>query len=203
MSDSALLIMSDRLNVDPMKLLGCLRSSCFKGATDEEMLALLVVANTYKLNPLARQIYAFPSRGGIVPVVSVDGWLHILNEQENFDGMEFEYSDDENGNPVSITAIVHRKDRSHPTRVTEYFSECFRNTEPWKQFPRRMLRHKSIKEVARVAFSISGVTDEDEARDMDKNSVREVKPQRPLFAPAAKEGLPHDTELLKSAAEQE
>ena len=70
-----------------------------------------------------------------------------------------------------MTAVVYRKDRTHATKVTEYFAECFRPTEPWRQFPRRMLRHKAVKEAVRVAFGISGITDEDEARDIAKNAA--------------------------------
>jgi hypothetical protein len=165
---SALAVLATRLSVDPTKLLDTLKATCFKGATNEELLALVAVSNRYGLDPLTRQIYAFPSRGGITPVVSVDGWLHLLNNQPQLDGIEFHYTDDSDGNPYSVTAVIHRKDR---TKVTEYLSECFRSTEPWKQFPRRMLRHKAIKEAVRVAFGISGVTDEDEARDIARNAI--------------------------------
>jgi RecT family len=168
---SALSLMASRLSVDPTKLLDTLKATCFKGASNEELLALVAVSNRYGLDPLCKQIYAFPSRGGIVPVVSVDGWLALLNAQPAFDGIEFVFDDDDEGNPYSVTAIVHRKDRSHPTKVTEYFSECFRSTEPWKQFPRRMLRHKAVKESVRVAFGIGGVHDDDEARDIAKNAA--------------------------------
>jgi hypothetical protein len=34
-----------------------------------------------------------------------------------------------------------------------------------------MLRHKAVKEAVRVAFGISGITDEDEARDIAKNAA--------------------------------
>ena len=34
-----------------------------------------------------------------------------------------------------------RKDREHPIIVTEYLSECRRDTPTWKQMPGRMLRH--------------------------------------------------------------
>jgi hypothetical protein len=40
---------------------------------------------------------------------------------------------------------------------------CFRNTDPWKQWPRRMLRHKAAIQCARVAFGISGVMEPDQA----------------------------------------
>jgi phage recombination protein Bet len=168
---SALATMAGRLSVDPNKLLDTLKATCFKGASNEEMLALVAVSNRYGLDPLTKQIYAFPSKGGITPVVSVDGWLHILNSQPQFDGIEFLFEDGPDGKPASVTAVVYRKDRTRPTKVTEYFAECYRPTEPWKQFPRRMLRHKAVKEAVRVAFGISGITDEDEARDIAKNAA--------------------------------
>ena len=164
---SALTVMARHLNVEPQKLLQTLKDTVFKGASDSELLMLVVVANTYKLNPLLKEIYAFPARGGgIVPVVSVDGWISMVNRQPNLDGLEFGFEDLEDGTPHSCTCTIHIKDRTHPVRVTEFFTECFRATEPWKQMPRRMLRHKALKESARIAFGFSGVTDEDEARDV-------------------------------------
>lgn len=182
---NALTLMAERLSVDPTKLLDTLKATVFKGATNEELLTLVAVSNRYGLDPLTRHIYAFPGRGGITPVVSVDGWLHILNNQPMFDGIEFSYSDDEEGNPVSCTATVHRKDRSRPTIITEYFAECSRPTEPWKQFPRRMLRHKAVKEAVRVAFGVGGITDEDEARDIARNATPKVA--APIFSKKVEE----------------
>jgi phage recombination protein Bet len=196
---SALALMATRLSVDPTKLLDTLKATCFKGASNEELLALVAVSNRYGLDPLTKQIYAFPSKGGITPVVSVDGWLHILNTQPQFDGVEFIYTDDSEGNPYSVTAVIHRKDRQHPTKVTEYFSECARNTEPWKQFPRRMLRHKVVKESVRVAFGISGVTDEDEARDIARNAALVAEPvvaAKPVFSRKKKEDAISVPEVL-------
>jgi hypothetical protein len=66
-----------------------------------------------------------------------------------------------------------RRDRTHPIVVTEYFSETYRNTDPWNQMPRRMLRHKAFKECARLTFGFSGIVDEDEARDMKPIVVQE------------------------------
>jgi hypothetical protein len=64
----------------------------------------------------------------------------------------------------SCTCIIHRKDRSHPVRVTEYMSECRRpNVGPWTSHPRRMLRHKAMIQCARLAFGYSGIYDQDEA----------------------------------------
>ncbi len=66
-----------------------LKNTAFKGGnvTDEQFTALLIVANQYGLNPWTKEIYAFPDKGGIVPVVGVDGWARIINEHPQFDGM--------------------------------------------------------------------------------------------------------------------
>ena len=166
---SALALMAGKLSVEPAKLLGTLKATVFKGATDEELLALVVVSNTYGLNPLLKEIYAFPAKGGgIAPIVSIDGWIRMTNDHPQFDGMELEV-EFENGKPYSATCKIHRKDRARPCVVTEYFSECARGTEPWKQFPARMLRHKALIQCARVAFGFSGIQDEDEAKDTIRN----------------------------------
>lgn len=199
---SALAVMAARLQVDPAKLHDTLKNTCFKGANDHELLALAVVANAYNLNPLTKEIYAFPSKGGIAPIVSIDGWIRITNDHPQFDGIEFEYQDDQAGRPVSCTAIIYRKDRTRPAKVTEYFSECSRGTEPWKQFPRRMLRHKALKECSRIAFGFSGITDEDEAADIARNAAV----AKPIFAkPAAvklEEPAPVEIEVIAEPAAQ-
>lgn len=181
--------MASRFSVDPQKLHTTLKNTVFKGASDEEMLSLVVVANSYNLNPLTKEIYAFPAKGGgIVPVVSVDGWLRILNDHPQMDGVEFEFTNDERGDLESCTCIIFRKDRSKPIKVTEYLAECRRNTEPWKM-QHRMLRHKALIQCARVAFGFSGIYDEDEAERFA--SARPIEAQvvanKPVFAAAANE----------------
>lgn len=138
-----------------------LKSTAFKGGvqvSDAQMVALLIVAQQYGLNPFVRELYAFPDKGGIVPVVSVDGWSRIMNTHDQFDGMEFKQDDQ------SCTCIIYRKDRSHPTSATEYMDECKRDNSPaWKSHPRRMLRHKAMIQAARLAFGFTGIYDQDEA----------------------------------------
>lgn len=171
---SAMAVLASRLQCDPKKLFETLKATVFKGATDEEMMTLTVVANEYRLNPLTKELYAFPAKsGGIVPVVSVDGWTNLMNSHPMMDGFEHSFEHDEAGKLVSCTAIIYRKDRSHPVKVTEYLSECRRSTEPWKM-EHRMLRHKALIQCARVAFGFSGIHDEDEARDIQVAKVREI-----------------------------
>ncbi|HFU2207778.1 TPA: phage recombination protein Bet [Escherichia coli] len=79
-------------SVDPQELITTLSQTAFKGdASDAQFIALLIVANQYGLNPWTKEIYAFPDKqNGIVPVVGVDGWSRIINENQQFDGMDFE-----------------------------------------------------------------------------------------------------------------
>ena len=165
---SAIASMAARIDVEPEKLLSTLKNTVFKKASNDELLALVVTSNEYKLNPFLKEIYAFPAKkGGIVPIVGFDGWMKIINRQSNFDGMEVRLSDD----GKSATCRIYLKDRKHPVEVTEYYDECYRNTEPWNTMPKRMLRHKAIMQAGRVAFGIGGIHDEDEARDIGMRNV--------------------------------
>lgn len=158
---------------DGRELLDTLKATAFRGqVSDAQMTALLVVANQYGLNPWTKEVYAFPDKNnGIVPVVGVDGWTRILNANPEFDGMEFEQDAE------SCTCRIYRKDRNHPTVVTEYMTECRRDTGPWKSHPRRMLRHKAMIQAARLAFGYGGIYDQDEAeRIVDMGDAQRVDP---------------------------
>lgn len=169
---SAINLMAARMSVEPAKLFETLKATVFSKATNEELLALVVVANEYGLNPFLKELYAFPAKGGgIVPIVSVDGWNKMLVNQPDFDGIEFDFVEDEEGKPVSCTATIHVKTRSHPVKITEYMAECKRNTEPWNTMPHRMLRNRTLCQASRVAFGFSGVKHEEESDAITVESV--------------------------------
>jgi phage recombination protein Bet len=179
-------------------------------ATQAEFLALLMVASVYNLNPITKEIYAFPKKGGgIVPVVSIDGWISLVNSHPKFKGMEFEPGFSAKGDLISYTCRLWRTDREMATVVTEYLDECYRGTDPWKM-KHRMLRHKALIQCARYAFGFSGIYDEDEGHAIAE--VRDVAPRRqPPTAPKlieAKpeaEGVKHDPETgeIDAGAQQE
>lgn len=155
---------------DGSGLVETLKATAFKGqVSDAQMTALMVVANQYGLNPWTKEIYAFPDKNnGIVPVVGVDGWSRIINDHPAFDGMDFEQ------NGESCTCIIYRKDRSRPIRVTEWMDECRRGTGPWNSHPKRMLRHKTMIQAARIAFGYGGIYDQDEAERIAESGVRHM-----------------------------
>lgn len=171
-----------QLNCDPATLLGVLKKSVFAACkTDEEFQMACMTAAKYGLDPVQKEIYAFPAKSGaVVPVVGVDGWIKIMNADPHFDGIEF------NEGPDFCTAIIHRTDRAHPVKVTEWMEECNRATEPWKRWPRRMLRHKAMIQAARLAFGFSGIKDEDEAQRMDEVTPAAPTKVSPIPADAPK-----------------
>jgi hypothetical protein len=154
------------------------------------------VANQYGLNPFTKEIFAYPDKGGIVPVVSVDGWSRIINENPNMDGIEFEYSPETvmfKGKTchVWIDCIIYRKDRSKPTRAREFFAEVCREinyASPWDTHPCRMHRHKAEIQCARIAFGFGGIFDQDEAeRIIESQRPEPTGPKLGELSPDAKQ----------------
>lgn len=181
-------MMGSRLSMEPAAVESLMRNTLMRAkgrgeVSNEELAVFMSIANEYKLNPLSKEIYAFNNRGAIQPIVSVDGWLKIINGHPQFDGMEF-VDHTEGGHLVSVTCRIYRKDRSRATEVTEYMDECKPKSSeaitPWERWPARMLRHKATIQAARYAFGLSGIIDPDEA-DRIKSAtigVRDITPQQ-------------------------
>lgn len=181
---------AERFGIDPEKLLHTLKVTAFrqrgeKVATTEQLMALLIVAEQYNLNPWTKEIFAFDDKNmGIIPVVSVDGWTRLINSHRDYDGLEFHYSDtiakmtDGKPCPEWCEVRVYRKGMGRPIVIREYLDEVYvgkRNgyPGPWQSHTKRMLRHKTLIQGGRVAFGFAGIYDEDEAnRIIDGESVR-------------------------------
>lgn len=193
-----------KFSVDPAKMMATLKATCFKGnVSDEQMMSLLVVADQYDLNPWTKEVYAFPDKNnGIVPVVGVDGWARIMNSHPAFNGIEFiEGEDDAQGKPTWTEAVIHRKDRTVPIRVREYFREVGRGTGPWQSHPRRMLRHKAMIQCARLAFSFAGIYDEDEAQRIIEATDAVVVSSKPVTRAPRPRQVEHVEDAVPDAAD--
>ena len=160
-------------DVEPQKVLAIVAATVFKQAgnepplSQEETAAALIVCNAYNLNPFTKEIYAFRSKGKLLIVVGVDGWAAIVNRQSELNGIEFEEHFDDKGVIRAVTCKIHRKDCALPVVVTEYTHECRRDTIPWNTMPIRMTRNRAFVQCARVAFSVSGIIDSDEAQTIE------------------------------------
>lgn len=179
---------ANRFGVDENEVKNILKSTAFKvkdgDVTDEQMTSLMIISNEFNLNPFTREIYAYPDKGGIVPVVGVDGWSRIINEHPQMDGVEFIYSPETTTHKGKlchewIECVITRKDRAKPTVVREYFDEVVRSLNfatPWDTHPKRMHRHKTLIQCGRVAFGFGGIYDDDEAqRIIEKDITAEAE----------------------------
>jgi phage recombination protein Bet len=176
---SLITTMANKYGMDAKAFHDTLRATVVPPNTsNEDFAAFLLVAAHYNLNPITKEIFAFPKRGGgIQPIVSVDGWANLINSHPECDGIEFADHLDDKGGLISITCKIYRKDRAHACTATEYMDECRRDTDVWKKWPRRMLRHKSLIQAARYAFGFSGIVDPDEAERF--TAARNITPPPP------------------------
>ncbi len=212
MGVSALAKLSEKYGLEEAKLVDTLRATVIKSkkvrgrdgkpdtfvqASIEEVNAGLMVAAHYDLDPMLKQIHFFPAEGGgIVPIVGYDGWVKLVNRERRFAGFRSIDNVDGSGNLVSITGIMkvwvnEPGGESYEVEVTEYLEECRRDTEPWKKWPRRMLRNKTYNQTARMAFGFSGLYDEDEGE-----RIREAAEAAIDITPAVKvpQALPGKTQ---------
>jgi len=196
---SVLGLMAAKFKLDEVMFLNTVKATVMKPAKDgkipsnEEIAAFLIVANKYDLNPFTNEIYAFPNKkGGIIPIVGIDGFVTIMNRQSDYNGYEITYDEDETtmegakSCPKWAEVKIYHKDREHPTVVREYLDEVYVSARggysgPWQSHTKRMLRHKVLIQGARVAFGITGIYDPDEAdriieAQIEKPALMEPQP---------------------------
>lgn len=203
---SAVLAVSEWLQVEPDVLKKTLKATVFRvkendkirEASDEEFMSLMVIANTYKLNPIIKELYAFPQKGGgIVPIVSTDGWTRLMTTHKDYKCHSFRYADKmvtmKNAKPCPewCEIDIEKKDGSHVI-IREYLDEVFRDltyVSAWQTHTKRFLRHKTKIQGAREAFGFSGIYEEDEAERIieitEKPAIPDMmpKPKSALIAP--------------------
>lgn len=223
-SRSLVMRMAERFGVDPDKFLTTLKATAFqtdRAITNEQMMALLVVAEQYRLNPFTKEIYAFPDKyKGIVPIVSVDGWTRIINEHPQMNGIEFAYSEqiatpvDGKPCPEWVECSIYRKDRDRPITLREYLDEVYRPpfestgkdgkskykvNGPWQTHTKRFLRHKTVIQCARLAFGFAGIYDQDEAERIIEGHLE----QEPILVTATRVDPRGDTSMVSDLDEMQ
>lgn len=190
---NALSALTEQLGlVDSGELYGIICNTIMPGnAKPEEVAAFCMVSANYNLNPLAREIYAFPNKqGGITPMVSIDGWLKLLHSNPDYDGEEFTFGKDEDGAEWCECAIFS-KSKSRPTRVREYMEENFMKTSPvWQQRRKRMLRHRALIQAVRYFGGYAGLADKDEMMEAELRNVTPAAKDASWMKPDAPAEVP-------------
>ncbi len=157
---------------NPSVLESALKSSVFnskKPITDVQLALMINVCRKYQLDPMLKEIYAYPSRdGGIVPFLGVDGWVNLMLRSPHYKNHEFNYAEEivEFNNrkiPEWIECIITKKS-GDSVKIREYYEETKRSTDVWNSMPNRMLRHKALIQCIRITFGYAGIYDEDDAK---------------------------------------
>ena len=160
-----------------------------KNVSQMDVFTFLVNCKQLNLNPLAKQIYGFVSKGKVVNIISIEGFTEIANRNPNYDGVDFEFgplvekeltyskNDYFNGQKNTklvtvkrkvadwIKCIIYRNDRHHPVSVTTFFDESNTGTEPWATKPMQMLQNRAFANSVKKAFSINGYLEKEEFID--------------------------------------
>lgn len=122
------------------------------------MIELFKAAARYGLNPIlgkfAYEVNADQSYSIYIPI---DGWITLIQRQTTFVGMAFSQSEETKDDiPIWMECTLYRSDFAMPITVREYLSEVRTDHTIWHHMPRRMLRHKTLQQCARLAFGIHG-----------------------------------------------
>ena len=126
-------------------------------APEEVLKLILRVAKRYMLNPLLGQIdWELNLDGSYEVYIPIDGWIAMIHREPSFKGLTFsQATETEEGIPVWMECSIYRSGLIQPMTVREYYAELKTERPIWNQMPRRMLRHKTIQQCARLAFGIS------------------------------------------------
>lgn len=118
--------------------------------------AILRIAKRLKLNPLNGYIdWQLNSKGDYELFIPIDGWIALIHREPSFKGLTFYQSPEtEQGVPIWMECTIYCSDLIQPITVREYFVELKTEHPMWQQMPRRMLRHKTLQQCARLAFGI-------------------------------------------------
>lgn len=118
---------------------------------------LLYVAQRHQLDIVSGEITLADYEDGRTHVhISIDGWTQLIHRQEQFCGVQFQEASTLNeGVPEWMMCSIYRKDLVLPITVKEYYQEVKTSERIWQTMPRRMLRHRTLQQCARLAFGLS------------------------------------------------
>lgn len=160
-----------------------IRDTCASGCTDTEFKLYLHLARAYKLDPLARQIWAVKYGNNPAQIFcGRDGYIAIAHMSGQFDGMESGSRVDEDSNLIGWCKVF-RRGMSHPFLVEVYESEYNTGKALWKSKPRTMIQKVAEAQCLRRAFSITGLYSPEEIDTGDRQrQMHDITPQRASFA---------------------
>ena len=194
-----------------------IKNTVAKGASNDELQLFLHLAQTYGLDPFAKEIWCIKYGNSAATIfTSRDGYLKIANGHPAFDGIhgdvvrerdhfaptrlgegetgvDHAYAQGDRGKIIGAYALVFRRDRRHPAYVFAPFDEYFAPSNgTWKKYPSAMILKVAESMALKRAFSISGLVTREELGSSvpDGPEAAEVVAETRLVRPAAPRPLP-------------
>lgn len=123
---------------------------------EEVLKSILRTALRLKLDPLLGQIdWELNLDGSYEVYIPIDGWIAMIHREPSFKGLTFSQAiETEEGIPLWMECSIYPSGLIQPITVREYYAELKTDHPIWMQMPRRMLRHKTLQQCARLAFGI-------------------------------------------------
>lgn len=149
----------------------------FRGASDAEFEAFLMLCKKTGLDPIAKQIYVMKSGGKLVTMTSIDGQRLVAERTGKYaPGREPTYTYDAKGKLISATSYVKKRTSDgswHEVAATAHLVEFGKDNQIWKQMPHIMLAKCAESQALRRAFpnDLSGLYSREE---MEQANIEEV-----------------------------
>lgn len=125
--------------------------------TQTDMFIGIGIVAKYDLDPIAREIFVTKSKGKLITIIGIDGWIKILDRTEHYDGFEMKLHEDSNGVIDWVDATIHSKTRSHPSTYRAFRDEYAKLSGfMYDKIPTHMLRIFALRHAARLFVPLGG-----------------------------------------------
>jgi phage recombination protein Bet len=161
-----------------------IRKTVAKGTTPEQFLLFIEVCKHYRLNPMARQIYAVVRGGNMTIQTSIDGFRLLSERSGKYAGMLGPQWCGTNGEwqdvwlkdepPTAARVGILRKDFEHPIwGIAKYKSYVQPSSPLWTKMPDTMLAKCAESLARRIAFpaEMSGLYTTEEMAQADNHDA--------------------------------
>ena len=179
----------------PSEMVDTIKATVAKGATDEELVMYLSIANQYKLNPFLKEIWFTKMGDDIAIMTSRDGYRKLAMREPNFRKCQSMavYENDEfemelvMGEIINLTHKFRQNDRgeikgayavlkttNHDNYVSYVdFKEYDKKNNIWRKYSSAMIRKVAENDVYKRFVNINGLNDYESMPKKFRNEMAE------------------------------
>lgn len=179
----------------PPQMVDTIKATVAKGASDEELVMFLSIANQYKLNPFLKEIWFTKMGDEIAIMTSRDGYRKLAMREPTFrkcqsmavcENDEFEmelvmgeiinlthkFKQNDRGNVVGAYAVL--KTNNHENYVSYVdFKEYDKKNNIWRKYSSAMIRKVAENDVYKRFVNINGLNDYESMPNKFRNEMAE------------------------------